>query len=220
MNAVVVVDNPRSWFLPFAQQLVEKLGRLGPARLLGSADEIPSNGNDVAFLLSCEKIVGKALLRRSRNNIVVHASALPQGKGMSPLTWQILEGKDDIPLSLFEAEEKIDAGAIYLRDTVHYRGTELLDELRESMGAKILEMCVRFASEYPAIVSRGQPQTGKATYYRRRIGEDARLDPHKTLAEQFNLLRIADNERYPAFFDWQGRRYVLRISASNIIDAT
>jgi sialic acid synthase SpsE len=35
-------------------------------------------------------------------------------------------------------------------------------------------------------------------------------DPSKTIAEQSDLLRVVDNERYPAFFDMRGKRYVLR----------
>ena len=34
-----------------------------------------------------------------------------------------------------------------------------------------------------------------------------------TLAEQVNLLRVVDEERYPAFFDYRGRRYHMAISA-------
>jgi methionyl-tRNA formyltransferase len=37
------------------------------------------------------------------------------------------------------------------------------------------------------------------------------LDPQKSLAEQFNILRVVDNDRYPAFFEWNGRRYNLKI---------
>jgi methionyl-tRNA formyltransferase len=33
----------------------------------------------------------------------------------------------------------------------------------------------------------------------------------RPLGEQFDLLRISDPMRYPAFFDWMGHRYVLRI---------
>jgi len=33
----------------------------------------------------------------------------------------------------------------------------------------------------------------------------------KTIREQMNLLRVVDNERYPAFFEWQGNRYYLAI---------
>lgn len=211
MNTCVVVDNPRSWFVPFAQHLVEQLGVFGNANLLRASAEIPA-GNEVAFVLSCDKKVPSAILSRSRHNIVVHASDLPHGKGMSPLTWQILEGKDAIPISLFEAVEAFDAGTIYIKDYVRFQGNELLDEMQALLGTKIVEMCDRFMREYPDIVERGRTQSGPESFYRRRTPEDSRLDPNKTIAEQFNLLRVVDNERYPAFFEWKGRKFMLKIS--------
>ena len=211
MNICVVVDNPLSWFVPFAKELVSRLSSMGQTALLQSAEEIPTN-NEIAFLLSCEKKVSPPILARSRHNIVVHASQLPQGKGMSPMTWQILEGKDVIPLSLFEAAEAIDSGTVYLRDSVHFKGNELLNEMQAKLGVKIVQMCERFLGEYPDIIKLGQPQKGPETIYRRRRPADSQLDPQKTIAEQFNLLRVVDNERYPAFFEWRGRRFVLSVS--------
>jgi methionyl-tRNA formyltransferase len=211
MMLSVVVDNPRSWFIPFAQRLAERLGSGGnSAQLLSAANEIPEN-NDVAFFLSCEKKVAKPTLARSKHNIVVHASDLPQGKGMSPLTWQVLEGKDVIPITLFEAVEEIDAGPIYLKDSIQFRGSELLNEMHALLGAKIIEMCERFVGGYPSTKLHGEPQQGDGTAYRRRKPEDSRLDPNKSIAEQFNLLRVVDNERYPAFFELKGRKFILRI---------
>ncbi|MEI6655144.1 MAG: formyltransferase family protein [Verrucomicrobiota bacterium] len=213
MNIAIVVDNPISWFVPFARELNHRLQRFGVVTVLQSAaDILPGNG--VSFLLSCESKVPKDLLARSRNNIVVHASDLPKGKGMSPLTWQILEGENTIPITLFEAVEAIDAGTIYLKDSIALQGNELLHEIQAALGTKIIHMCERFMDRYPGIVSEGIPQDGTPTFYRRRTADDSRLDPERTLAEQFNLLRVVDNEQYPAFFVWQGRRFTLKIDVS------
>ena len=213
MKISIVVDNPRSWFIPFAEDMKNQLRAFGYVGLLQSPDNIPE-GNDIAFLLSCEKKVGAGILRRSRCNVVVHASELPKGKGMSPLTWQVLEGRNTIPLTLFEAVEEIDAGPVYFRDEILLQGNELLGEMQALLGAKIAEMCVAFVGQWPSILDRGMPQVGAPTFYRRRLPEDGRLDPHKSIAEQFNLLRVSDNERYPAFVEWLGRRYSIKIEAS------
>jgi hypothetical protein len=37
-------------------------------------------------------------------------------------------------------------------------------------------------------------------------------NPNRSLAEQCDLLRMVDNDRFPAFFDYRGRGYVLRIA--------
>ena len=36
-------------------------------------------------------------------------------------------------------------------------------------------------------------------------------DISKSLDDQFNLLRTVDNNEYPAFFEINGRRYVIKI---------
>jgi len=134
---------------------------------------------------------------------------------MSPLTWQILEGKNEVPISLFEAVEEFDAGQIYLKDSIRFEGNELLDEIRNALGNKIVEMCERFVREYPAIIAQARPQSGPESFYRRRKPEDSRLDPNKTIAEQFNLLRVVDNERYPAFFELKGRKFVIKVHSGS-----
>jgi len=54
-------------------------------------------------------------------------------------------------------------------------------------------------------------QEGDSTYYQRRTISDSQIDPHKTIADQFELLRVVDNERYPAFFRYRDSRYTIKI---------
>jgi methionyl-tRNA formyltransferase len=213
MKICIVVDNPLSWFVPFAEKLKENLVQFGTVDLLSDSKNIP-HANDVAFLLSCEKKVTSEILHRSRSNIVVHASELPKGKGMSPLTWQILEGKNRIPITLFEAVEAIDAGPVYIRSSLDFAGNELLTEMRHALGDKIVSMCLRFIALWPGILNSAKPQEGESTYYKKRTKEAMRIDPIKSISEQFSLFRVADNEKYPVFFDWGGRRFNLKINVS------
>ncbi len=52
-----------------------------------------------------KKLVKKNDLDRHQHNLVIHPSNLPQGKGRASLAWQILEGKNEIPIVMFEAVE-------------------------------------------------------------------------------------------------------------------
>ena len=61
------------------------------------------------------------------------------------------------------------------------------------------------------MVAAAQAQHGEARHYRRRWPADSELDPERSLAEQFNLLRVVDNQRYPAFVHWRGRRFVQQV---------
>jgi methionyl-tRNA formyltransferase len=126
------------------------------------------------------------------------------------MTWQILEGKDDIPITLFEASEKIDTGDIYMQDVIHLCGDELVEEWREKLGKKTCEMCIQFIENYFFVLT-AQKQRGDSSYYQRRMPENSELDPSKNIVEQFNLLRVVDNEKYPAFFTYKNRKYIVKI---------
>jgi methionyl-tRNA formyltransferase len=206
----VVVDNP-SWIEPFAEQLVEELQSGGDdAAFAGEHEQIAQGA--VAFYLGCVRITPREVLARNRRNLVVHAADLPRGRGFSPLTWQILDGKNRIPVCLFEAVDKVDAGPVIYREMIEYEGHELIDELRHKLGDATVSICCRFLAEVapPA----GVPQSGEATFYERRRPVDSRLDPARTIAEQFELLRVVDNERYPAWFEYRGQRYKIAIKKS------
>ena len=54
-------------------------------------------------------------------------------------------------------------------------------------------------------------QLGESTYYKRRKPVDSELDISRPIRDQLNLLRVVDNERYPAFFYAHGQKYKLTI---------
>lgn len=209
LNIIVVTDSA-SWFVPYAERLAAKFSSLGHRVTLAYGFD-GENSYDLCFLLSYGKIVPLEKLRLNKHNLVVHESALPQGKGWSPLTWQILEGKDEIPITLFEADAAVDAGDIYLADAMYFRGNELVDELRAVQGSATISLCTRFVQGYPDILSQAVRQTGAESFYPRRRPQDSQLAIDKNIRENFNLLRVCDNERYPAFFEYRGARYTLKI---------
>ena len=166
---------------------------------------------DVCLLLSCGRLLSAEQLAMHRHNLVVHESDLPRGQGWSPMTWQILEGACCIPITLFEAVADLDAGPIHLQTSINLNGTELVDEWRQLQAEATINLCLQWVDRYHELIEAARHQTGETSHYRRRRPADSRLDPERTLAEQFELLRVVDNDRYPVFFEWRGRRYGLLI---------
>ena len=201
-----VLTSPNQWFVPYAKKLADFFGG---ARVLFDHEAI-EEGFDILFILSYHRIVPPEYLRKNGHNIVVHASDLPKGKGWAPMFWQILEGKNEIPFTLFEAADGVDNGDVYMKRTLKLDGYELNAELRRKQAEFILKMCQEFVKER-IYLQKPLPQEGEESFYPKRTPEDSRLDPDKTLREQFNLLRIVDNDAYPAFFEIDGHRYVLKI---------
>ena len=196
----VLVDND-SWILPHAIELVDELLRIGFDALLVREHKLVKKGW-INFMLGCIKIMPEECLSKNEHNLVVHESALPQGKGFSPMTWQILEGKNEIPICLIEATKDVDAGKIWLKDLIKLDGTELNLEWRNIQGIKSVELCLQFVNNYQNLHS--VEQIGEHSSYSKRRPENSELDINISLKKQLNLLRVVDNDNYPAFFYVEG----------------
>jgi len=206
MRVQVLVDNRNSWIIPYACELVSELINRGHRSTLVHEHTEVGEG-DILCLLSCEKVFRN--LHLNTYNLVVHESDLPKGKGWSPVTWKVLEGENEIPVTLFEATDSIDSGAIYRQAVMKLDGHELLPEIKHQQGKITQQLILDFVDAYPNNGS--VQQTGESTYYSKRTTDDSQLDIHKSIAEQFNLLRVCDNSRYPAFFILNGRKYIIKI---------
>ena len=55
---------------------------------------------EVNIIFSYFKKISVNYLKRSKYNLIPHESKLPYGRGMSPLTWQLIKGKSKIYFSL------------------------------------------------------------------------------------------------------------------------
>lgn len=207
---IAILTSPDQWFIPYAKQLHRQLH----TSILFFNHEDIEESFDVVFILSYHKIIKKEYLNNNKHNIVVHASALPKGKGWAPMFWQIIEGSNDIPFTMFEAGTGIDNGDIYMQRTLNLTGYELNSELREKQANFIIDMCLGFIENYN-IYKTTVSQSGSETFYKKRSAKDSELDINKSIKEQFNILRIVDNENYPAFFYKDKKKYILKIEEAN-----
>ena len=206
---IAILTTQRSAFDPFSSKLEKKLiEKEYLTKVFYNHKEISSE-YDVVFILSYERIITQEYLSRHKHNIVVHGSDLPKGKGWSPIFWQILEGKNRIPIVLFEAIPDLDAGKIYFKDYINFEGHEINEEIRRAQSEKCIEMCLKFLDKYNYL----EPcsQEGESTFYKKRTPKDSEIDIRKTILDNFNLLRIVNNDQYPAFFYHSGHKYILKI---------
>lgn len=172
------------------------------------------SGGDILFLISCNELITREVRDRYATTLVIHASDLPKGRGWSPHIWQIVEGRNCICVTLLEAEDKVDSGAIWAQRELRLEGHELYDEINDKL-FEIERQLMNFAvAHFQTIVPVPQRQE-PPSYYSKRTPEDSRIDPNKSIAEQFDLLRVADPTRFPSFFDMRGHRYRISIEKMN-----
>lgn len=206
----ILIDNPDSWIYNYSQDLFKEITALNHQVSIVTKHADVQEG-DILILLGCNRIFKN--LDLNKHNLIVHESDLPEGRGMSPFTWQVLEGKREITITLLEAAEAMDAGDYYDKVRVKLHGTELVEDWRKLQYESTLELITKFLRRYPEV--KGIEQQGTPTFYRKRTIHDSKIDIDLPIRSQFNLLRVVDNNRYPAWFEIDGAKYKLSIERMN-----
>ncbi len=206
---IAILTTKNSTFDSYSLCLKSEIENLGYQCDIYHYHEAIPDAVDIIFILSYHRIIPPEELSRHPLNLVIHASDLPMGRGWSPITWQILDGRNVIVFTLFEATAEMDAGDIYLQKIGMLRGDELREEISVFQNELSIKMILEYLEKRESIKPR--KQVGEATFYRKRTPEDSRLDIDKSIREQFNLLRVCDNVKYPAFFEINGCKYILKI---------
>lgn len=166
---------------------------------------------DILFLISCGEIITEQERQRFKKTLVIHASDLPRGRGWSPHIWELINGAAGLTVSLLEAQDKVDSGDIWKKIYLNIPRHALYEEINELLflaESKLMDFAVE---NFDSVVPLPQDCNVEPTYYPRRGPADSELDPQLTIASQFNLLRVCDPERFPAFFKLHGHTYKLTI---------
>lgn len=188
---------------------IETAQRHHQIELIRSRSELTDG--DFLFLVSCSEIIQVQHRQSYRHTLVLHASDLPKGRGWSPHVWELVGGAETITLSLLEAEDKVDSGRIWLKRSIPVPKTALWYEVNQRLFEAEVSLMQDALEQYDDIEPCPQPQDCIPTYYRKRTPFDSQVDPNGTIAEQFNLIRMCDPERYPAWFELNGQKYKLTL---------
>jgi methionyl-tRNA formyltransferase len=210
----MILSDRHSWIAPYVDDLAEDWASAGhDCQIAHKVSDVEPA--DFCFCLSFSQILTPIARSQFKHTLVVHESDLPHGRGWAPMTWQILAGSRRIPVTLLEAVDAVDGGPIYLQESIDLAGTELNQEWRKLQAAATHRLCADWVRNYPAVLVGARDQIGVPSFYPRRRPERSQLDVFRSLAEQFDLLRVVDNEAYPAFFEMNGRRFTLEIHAAD-----
>jgi len=210
--SIAICSDAKSWINDSIPELLLSLMSSGHScSWVHNADDL--NGGDLCFYLSYGRIVSEERLAKFRNSFVVHASDLPKGRGWSPASWMILEGQRQIPVTLLEAADDVDSGAIFAQEWFEVEPTDLVEQWREQLSDSTIALVSHFVNTFPESAASRRNQIGEASYYARRRAKDSELDPTLSLNQQFRLLQIVDNDFYPAWFTYNGKQFTLKIIA-------
>lgn len=169
------------------------------------------SGGDILFLISCSEIISSQERNAYMNCLVIHASDLPKGRGWSPHIWSILEGKEEITLTLLEANDEVDSGKIWKKLNFQVPKHALWDEINHQLFEKEIELIDFAVSNFKSVSPKPQDINIAPTYYSKRTPMDSAIDPYKSIESQFDKIRVCDPKRFPAYMELYGEKYKITL---------
>ena len=200
-----LLDKKNNWIINHIKN--SKYKDIKKIKIFWSIEKIKNY--DLVFIINYTKLIPKKFLKNNRYNLVVHSSDLPKGKGFAPLQWQILENKKKIFFSMININDKIDSGDILMKSNIKLNGSELYEELMQIQSEKVLQMINKVIKIFPKI--KFKSQKGKGSIYKKRSPDDSEININKSIKSQFNKFRIVNNDKWPAFFYYKKKKYILKI---------
>mgnify|MGYP003965020061 FL=1 len=167
---------------------------------------------DILFLISCHEIIPKKIRDSYKKTLLIHASDLPKGKGWSPHIYEIIDGANQITLSLLKAENKVDSGEIYKKIYINIEDHELWNEINHKLFEAEISLLDFAVKSFENLKGVKQSKDQDFSFYPRRTPNDSKIDVDLSIRDQFNKIKVLDPVRYPAFFELNGYKYELRIN--------
>jgi methionyl-tRNA formyltransferase len=181
--------------------------------LARSRKDLP--GGHILFLISFSEIVSAMDRAAYSASLVLHASELPRGRGWSPHIWQIIAGAEQITLSLLEAEDAVDSGRLWRQVKFTVPKDALWNEINEQLFSAEIALIDLAVREFETVIPISQDQDIEPTYFPRRNPADSKIDAERSIASQFDQIRVCDPARFPAYFELYGHKYKLVLEKMN-----
>ena len=212
ISLAILLDKKNPWTLKYLNKFKDPF--FNKFKFSIFYDDKKIKNFDYVFVLSFTRILSDSFIIKNKKVFVIHGSKLPFYRGFAPIQQQILDNKNTIPFSLIKLKvnEKVDTGEIVMSSKMTLNGDELYDEIRLKQIKTSILIIKKFFKNKSNI--KAVKQTGKGFFIKKRLPKDSEIDIQKPISTQFNLLRIVDNENWPAFFYFKKKKYLIKIFKS------
>lgn len=102
---------------------------------------------DVLLTCAYGQILPKALLEAFEFKLNVHASLLPKYRGGSPIQYAIFNRDAITGISLMEMTSKMDAGDVYIQESIAIAEKETTSSLFQKMGKLASSICLKYLND-------------------------------------------------------------------------
>jgi len=150
----------------------------------------------IVFFIHWSQFIKKSIFKKYLC-IQFHSSALPKGRGGSPIQNQIMLNVKKTKISAFKVSEKLDSGPICLQTNLSLKGSA--EDIFKRMETKSILMIKKIIKTKKL---KFKKQTGKPSFFKRRKPLESKLDAYKTttINKLYDFLRMLDAPDYPKAF--------------------
>ena len=171
-------------------------------------NRLPIRDSDIAIVASYGKIIPAQILELPKHGALnIHPSLLPKYRGPSPIQAAILNGDEEIGVTIIKLDEKIDHGDIVAQDRIENLESRIkYGKIHDKLAVIGAELLIKILPDYVAGKIKPRPQDhSKATYAKIITKDDARIDWRKS-AEEIDRMIRAYSEWPVAWTMLEGKR--------------
>ena len=132
-----------------------------------------------------------------------HAGPVPEYRGGSPLNWQIIDGKEDITISLLRMDEGIDTGPVIDTRTFYLGKDETIKDAHDYANTMFTHM-VLAALRFGAIKVFPQPKS--MAYRKQRSDNDGEINMAWSVERIHNFVRALTHPYQGAWLIRNGKK--------------
>lgn len=175
----------------------------------GQSTQIGGEGYDLIFSASFPARLPSELFKLTALGAVnLHTGLLPEGRGVHPLNWALIWGKEKTGITIHKIVDSFDAGDVCLQQEIPIFDTDNIVRLRERVDALVPAIVQEFFRDPEGYVAGAVPQNqALVSYAPKRRPEDGELNMMASPKQIYDLFRSCDPVEYPAFI-MQGDRKI------------
>jgi methionyl-tRNA formyltransferase len=158
---------------------------------------------DICLCGGWSQIINEAVLDiPDRGFLGLHSSRLPEGRGGAPVNWSLIDGADEVWISLFYYEPGVDAGDVLTQGSVPVEPRDDVRTVFDALATQACRLVSAVRSDLEAGTVEAEPQSPAAATYRpRRQPQDGIIDWHREPRAQCDWIR-AQTKPYPGAYSF------------------
>ena len=168
----------------------------------------------VIISLSWRRFISKQIYSKFKHAINIHPAILPKYKGVHPLPLIITNNEKVHGITAHLIEEKIDEGKIIMIKKFKinkFSTNESLQDLYNKHLPKFILTLLKRINDKKIRFTK--PKKIKIKYFaKKRKPEDSLVDGNKSLFNSYDIIRAANQKKYPPYFIVHGQKVFISLS--------